>query len=78
MVERALRDVVVVGLAVSRESRLQLGARLESGLLHHLADASIEALHQAVCLRMAPPSVVDFDLPLWARRSHKNPNEFKP
>lgn len=53
MVERALRDVVVVGLAVRRERRFQLGARLESGLLHHFADAPIEALHQAVGLRVA-------------------------
>ena len=48
-----MRDMVVVGLAVRRERRLQLGTRLESGLLHHLADAAIEALHQAVGLRMA-------------------------
>lgn len=72
----SVRDLVVVGLAVRCERRLQLGTRLESSLLHHLADAPIEALQQAVGLRMVRRARPVLDSQRIASRVVLAPTEF--
>ena len=50
MVERALRNLMVVGLQIVLERRLQLGRCSKSRLVHYFADSAVEALHHAVGL----------------------------
>ena len=50
MVQRPLRNMVVVGAEVVGQRGLQLSRRGEAGLLADLADAAIEPLHHAIGL----------------------------
>lgn len=53
VIQRPLREVVIIHLGITYERGFKFKQRGELGLLQKLADASIEAFHRAVGLRMA-------------------------
>ncbi len=52
MLERTLRNEVIVGFDVSIQGRLRVGSRREACLADQLADPAVKTLDHAVGLRM--------------------------
>jgi len=52
LINRTLTDLAVVGLGVVHQGGLAFGGRSETGLLHDIGEALIEARDHAICLRV--------------------------
>ena len=74
MVQGALRDVVVVGGEMVLQCRFEFGRARESSLPDEVGDAAVEALDQAVGLRMAGQAQAVLD----SERAQVRSNTWRP